>query len=91
MATKPGITNGKGKTLKRFAYLDQEAAAAGSVQNLGTMNAWGDKKDYPKKYRHCQIRKRKNPHTIVQATIGRCLNKYTCSTCSISWTVDSSD
>jgi hypothetical protein len=59
--------------------------------HLGMMNGWGNKKDYPAKYKFCIRKRSKNPHPITQTTIGRCLIEYECAICKIKWTVDSSD
>ena len=78
----------------KFAYLDkafEPEPDPNTLVHLGTMNGWGDKKNYPAKYKFCMRKRSKNPHPITQATVGRCLIEYECPICKIKWTVDSSD
>lgn len=78
----------------KFAYLDQAYEPEpdpNAIVSLGTMNGWGDRKNYPAQYKFCVRKRPKNPHVLTQRNLGRCLTEYECSICKIKWTVDSSD
>jgi hypothetical protein len=79
----------------KFDYLKEAYRPepdSNAQKHLGMMNDWGaDKKNWPKPYRHCQLRKRKRMHDPTAEKKGKCLTEYSCATCKIAWTADSSD
>jgi len=64
----------------------EQPAKPTPIRHLGTMNNWKDGA-YPEAYTRCKELK----HERREQNNGRCLNTYTCDTCRISYTIDSSD
>ena len=58
------------------------------------MNGWPeDKGRWPAEYLECQRLAYSNPkaHVHIRQNIRMCYNRFTCPTCHITYTVDSSD
>ena len=72
--------------LLRFAYLEkakEHDPNPDEPKSLGIMNAWTPGK-YPAEYNNCN-------HIKISKNLGVCYNRYTCTICKITYTVDSSD
>jgi hypothetical protein len=55
---------------------------------LGTMNGWGNKDNYPASYTTCQGKER---HLLTCEEIAHNYFRYTCPLCKITFTADTSD
>lgn len=76
--------------LKKFEYQEEAKKPApdpNANKDLGMMNVWKEGR-YPKEYKTCQSGTVR--HELDTENLGRCLNRYTCKICKITWTVDSS-
>ena len=67
-----------------------EAPASKGPKYLGFRNGWTPTSAPPEFSRHLVTHD--NPHNhVTSETIGKCVTRYTCPECNISWDVDSSD